>query len=75
MKTAFALALTITLALTACGHVTTDAEDAWAECRGVVNPNIRDQCVANYVATARAGRDAQWSAIGNGMLAHPVRYR
>lgn len=65
----------VTVALAGCGPVTTDAQDAAQACSGVHNPDIRDSCMANYVATARAGIDAQWSAIGNGMLSHPVRYR
>ncbi len=63
-----AIAAVITLALAGCGHVTSDAEDAAAACYRVVNPHIHDQCMANFVNTAQAGRDAQWSAIGNGML-------
>ncbi len=63
MKSILALAL----ALTACGHVTTFAEDAAKACRGISNPDIRDQCISNYIVTAKAGIDAQWAAIGYGM--------
>lgn len=70
MKNIFALA--ITLALAGCGHVTTDAEDAAAACSGIRTPGARDACMSNYVSTALAGRNAQWSAIGNGMLSRPA---
>jgi uncharacterized protein YceK len=68
MKTAFALAFALSIALSGCGPVTTDAEEAAQECSGVVNPNIRDTCMSNYVMTKRAGIDAQWNAIGAAML-------
>lgn len=68
MKILFAA---LAIALAGCGHVTTDAEDAYAACGGINGP-YRDMCMANYVNTARAGRDAQWSAIGAGMTSRPA---
>lgn len=63
------VALAVTL--TGC-HVTSDQEDAYAACGWINNPNTRDVCMSNHVNTALAGRNAQWSAIGMGMLARPA---
>ena len=62
----------LVLALAGC-TVTTDEQDAAAACGGIVNPNIRDTCMANYVSNAQAGRNAQLNMIGAAMLRRPVQ--
>ncbi len=64
--------LLLALALAGC-TVTTDQQDAAAACGGIVNPDIRDTCVADYVNNAQAGRNAQWNMIGASMLNRPVQ--
>ena len=62
----------LALALAGC-TVTTDEQDAAAACGRIVNSNIRDTCMANYVSNAQAGRNAQWNMIGAPMLNRPVQ--
>jgi hypothetical protein len=62
----------LALALAGC-TVTTDEQDAAAACGVIVNPNIRDTCMANYVSNEQAGRNAQWNMIGASMLNRPVQ--
>ena len=51
--------------------VTTDEQDASAECHRFANPNTRDICKLNYMNNAQQGWNAQWRAIGTGMLSRP----
>jgi hypothetical protein len=67
LKTVF-----LVLVLAGC-TVTTDEQDAAAACGGIVNPNIRDTCMANYVSNAQAGRNAQLNMIGASMINRPVQ--
>ena len=60
-------AIILALALAGC-TVTTDEQDAAAACRGVVNSDIRDACMANYVNNAQVGRNAQWDIVGASLL-------
>ena len=60
----------LVLALAGC-DTTTDEQDAAAACGGIVNSDIRDNCVVNHVNNAQAGRNAQWDAIGASMLRGP----
>jgi hypothetical protein len=63
-------AVPLALVLAGC-NVTTDEQDAAAACSRIVNPNIRDTCMANYVNIVQAGRNAQMSIIGASMLSRP----
>jgi hypothetical protein len=65
-------AVFLVMVLTGC-TVTTDEQDAAAACGGIVNSNIRDTCMANYVNNAQAGRSAQMNMIGASMLSQPVQ--
>jgi hypothetical protein len=65
-------AVFLVLALAGC-TVPTDAEDAAAACSGIVNPNIRDECMARYVSNVQAERNAEWDMVGASMLNRPVQ--
>ena len=64
--------LIFVMTLAGCS-TTTDAQDAAAACGGIANSNIRDNCVANYLANAQARTNAQWDMIGASMLNRPVQ--
>jgi hypothetical protein len=68
-------AVFLVLALAGCDSEATrsDEQNAAAACGGIVNSDIRDTCMANYVNNAQARRNAEDDMIAASMLHRPAQ--
>ena len=71
-------AVFLVLALAGCAEINAEQEaskqqDAATACRGIVNSDIRDTCMSNYVNNARARNDAEDAILLGSMLHQPVQ--